>query len=249
MIDGDEIKFGEAEPTPNYYAVIPAEVRYDTRLSPRAILVFGELSALANKYGYAWPSNGYFAELYHVRKQAVSGWLHELEQAGYIRIVLGRANRRRIHLLWKTGIPITEKRNSYDGKPDALLNSKSNNTNEKKQSRVPARVFEDDDLQAEWEVFVTNRKQMGKSLTTISRERILTKLRKWDTRTALAALNASNEHGWTSVYEPKQPPKAKLPYKTREDRINALNVKKQQLMREDAPYWKIHEVNMQLSKL
>jgi len=41
----------------------------------------------------------------------------------------------------------------------------------------------------------------------------------------------------------------KMTYKTRQDKINELNRRKQELMRTNAPYWKIHEINMQLSKL
>lgn len=43
--------------------------------------------------------------------------------------------------------------------------------------------------------------------------------------------------------------KPTLSYKTRQDRINALNKQKQQLMRANAPYWKIHEIDMKLNKL
>ena len=37
---------------PSYYAVIPADVRYDSRLKPNAKLLYGEISALisADKY-------------------------------------------------------------------------------------------------------------------------------------------------------------------------------------------------------
>lgn len=251
MTDNDEIRFDEVESEPSYYAVIPASVRYDDRISANAKLLFGEVTALANARGYCWATNSYFARLYKVQPRSVTRWLGELVEAGVLAINIDRrrGNRRRLTLATNLSVAIDKIDHSYRQNCPAHLNSKSNNTKEKKQSRVPAREFEEDDLQAEWETFVTNRKQMGKSLTPISRKLILTKLRKWDARTALAALNASNEHGWTSVYEPKQPPKAKLPYRTREDRINALNVKKQQLMRENAPYWKIHEVTMQLSKL
>ena len=40
-----------------------------------------------------------------------------------------------------------------------------------------------------------------------------------------------------------------MPYKTRQDKINELNRRKQELQRANAPYWKIHEIDMQLRKL
>lgn len=254
MTDDDEIKFGEVESEPSYYAVIPASVRYDDRISANAKLLFGEVTALANARGYCWATNNYFARLYKVRKNTVSRWLAELVAADVLAINIDRhkGNRRRITLSSKLVIPTTENDDSYHQNSGGLLNGKSNKTNEKKTSRTGARVVVDfvhAELQKEWEAFQRARKQAGHTITPEARKRLLKKLNGWNTQTAIAALSRSIEAGYQGVFEPKQPPKAKLPYKTREDRINALNVKKQQLMRENAPYWKIHEVNMQLSKL
>jgi hypothetical protein len=44
-------------------------------------------------------------------------------------------------------------------------------------------------------------------------------------------------------------PQVRMPWQKRQDKINELNRRKQQLVREGAPYWKIHEINMQLQKL
>lgn len=74
------------QPRKSYYAIIPADVRYDERLSPFARLLFGELTALSNEKGYSWASNDYFAKLYKVTKQAVSKWIKSLEDCNYIKI-------------------------------------------------------------------------------------------------------------------------------------------------------------------
>ena len=42
---------------PNYYAIIPAEIRYDKKLTPNSKLLYGEITALANKEGYCWAGN------------------------------------------------------------------------------------------------------------------------------------------------------------------------------------------------
>jgi len=70
---------------PNYYAIIPAKVRYDKNLTASAKLIYAELTALSNKTGYAYPSNAYLAELYDVSEQSVRNWIICLEDAGYIR--------------------------------------------------------------------------------------------------------------------------------------------------------------------
>ncbi len=71
----------------NYYAIIPANVRYDSELKANEKLLYGELTALTNEKGYCWATNGYFAELYSVSKQSVSAWISNLKDKGYINIV------------------------------------------------------------------------------------------------------------------------------------------------------------------
>lgn len=69
-----------------YYAVIPASVRYDEKLSANAKLLYAEITCLTNKNGECFASNNYFANLYHVTKQAISRWLLLLQKQNYINI-------------------------------------------------------------------------------------------------------------------------------------------------------------------
>ncbi len=69
---------------PNYYAIIPANVRYDKRLIQGAKLLYGEITALSNQKGYCWASNNYFMKLYKVSRNTVQSWLKSLEVCGYI---------------------------------------------------------------------------------------------------------------------------------------------------------------------
>jgi DNA-binding transcriptional ArsR family regulator len=71
---------------PSYYAIIPAEVRYDKRLRANEKLMYGEITCLTQKEGYCYASNNYFASLYDVTPQAVSQWVSNLEKAGYIKL-------------------------------------------------------------------------------------------------------------------------------------------------------------------
>ena len=83
---------------PNYYAVIPASVRYDSTIPAGAKLLYGEITALSNQKGYCFASNGYFADLYACTAQAISKWIKQLERAGHVRIeyvgVAGQQERR-----------------------------------------------------------------------------------------------------------------------------------------------------------
>lgn len=69
----------------SYYAIIPANVRYDKELCPNAKLLYGEISALCKKEGYCWSSNDYFAELYDVSKKSISTWISQLVNSNYIQ--------------------------------------------------------------------------------------------------------------------------------------------------------------------
>lgn len=76
---------GEEQPK-SYYAIIPANVRYDEDLTPNAKLLYGEITALTNEKGYCWASNNYFARLYKCTPQAISKWTKLLEKKKYITI-------------------------------------------------------------------------------------------------------------------------------------------------------------------
>ncbi len=69
---------------PNYYAIIPAEVRYCEDLPSNAKLLYGEITALASTDGGCFARNKYFANLYHVDVRTVQNWLEMLEEKGFI---------------------------------------------------------------------------------------------------------------------------------------------------------------------
>lgn len=71
---------------PNYYAIIPANVRYDTDLSANSKLLYGEITALCDKEGYCWATNDYFANLYQISKKTITRNIKQLESKGYINL-------------------------------------------------------------------------------------------------------------------------------------------------------------------
>lgn len=68
----------------SYYAIIPANVRYDKRLKANVKLLYGEITALCNEKRYCWARNKYFAELYGVDPLTVSRWISQLVKYGYV---------------------------------------------------------------------------------------------------------------------------------------------------------------------
>ena len=69
-----------------YYAVIPANIRYDNDVPPNAKLLYGEITALCNQKGYCWATNDYFAQLYGCSKNSVSRWISILKDKGYVSV-------------------------------------------------------------------------------------------------------------------------------------------------------------------
>ena len=90
---------------PSYYAVIPADVRYDSRLPAMAKLMYGEITSLSNKYGYCCASNGYFVRLYGIEARTVSRWVSELIKTGHVcsEVIKEKGNQRRLYPVVKTG--------------------------------------------------------------------------------------------------------------------------------------------------
>ena len=69
---------------PNYYAVIPAEVRYSKKLTPNSKLLYAEITALSQKDGSCWASNKYFSKLYNVSTVTISRWVSSLVENNFI---------------------------------------------------------------------------------------------------------------------------------------------------------------------
>lgn len=128
---------------PSYYAIIPADVRYDVALSPNSKLLYGEITALSSSAGYCWSGNLYFSELYAVSTRTIQRWLKELSAAGHIFVDVNesRGNERKIYLTTKMPSGLRQKRHeghdnfvttphdNFVTNSNTSINSNTDNTN------------------------------------------------------------------------------------------------------------------------
>lgn len=101
---------------PSYYAIITAAVRYDNRLTDSEKLLYAEITALSNKFGYCTATNSYFARLYEVVKETISRRISNLNKYGYLKIEIiksdNQVKQRKIYPLTQKSIPIDAKINT-----------------------------------------------------------------------------------------------------------------------------------------
>lgn len=136
----------------NYYAIIPAPVRYCKDLKANEKLMYGELTALSNDKGFCFASNEYFSNLYDVSKTSISKWISNLEKNGFIKIKMiyepgtKQIKQRRIYiapLLKKSSIPIEEKLNTpiEEKLKDIYILNNNNNINNNNSTKSKKRQY------------------------------------------------------------------------------------------------------------
>ncbi len=118
---------------PNYYAIIPAGVRYDKTLKANEKLLYGEITCLTEYSGKCFATNEYFAKLYNTNKSTISRWIGNLKKQGYLDVQLvykkgtKQIDKRYITLLTKSSIPYRQK-SQYPIDEKSKDNTTSNNT-------------------------------------------------------------------------------------------------------------------------
>lgn len=117
------------EDQPNYYAIIPANVRY-ANIPDKAKLLYGEITALCNKEGYCWANNTYFANLYQVHKNTISRLIGILVKNKLINIEV-TPQKKGLEVSRKLFIPILKNVEGGILKNVEDNNTSINNTNNK----------------------------------------------------------------------------------------------------------------------
>lgn len=67
----------------SYYMVIPAEV-WESKLTAKAMILYGHISVLANNKKYCWAENSYFSKVMKISESTVKRCLTELEEEKFI---------------------------------------------------------------------------------------------------------------------------------------------------------------------
>ena len=214
---------------PNYFGILPANVRYDKKLKPMEKILYTEITALANSKGYCYATNSYFANLYDVHKNTAGTWINKLEKLGYIKSKIiyetGTKNvkERRLYII----TPINEKIDTYQQKDcdpinekvDTPINKKieDNNTrynntryNNKKINKKEINkekveiesVYKSKEFKKAFYDFVDMRYEIKKIPTKIAIKMIIKKLEKvGNEELAIQMLERSIINSWQDVYE------------------------------------------------
>lgn len=81
-----------------YFAVIPAIVMYDERLSMMERLLYGTITLLTKKDGYCYASNGYLANLYKCNESTITRHIGQLKKYGYLTVEIKDNYQRKIYV-------------------------------------------------------------------------------------------------------------------------------------------------------
>lgn len=108
------------ESRPGYYAIIPADVRYDDRIPANAKLLYGEISALIGAEGYCYATNSYFCNIYGFSDSTITRLIGELVKYGYlvrecVRDNSGQISQRKLYL--KVSVPEIHPPLNFEGTP------------------------------------------------------------------------------------------------------------------------------------
>lgn len=204
------------EEKPNYYAIIPADVRYDDRLKLGEKMMYGEITALSKKNGICYASNNYFAKLYNVSPQAISKWIKSLEMYKYITITYekeGKAITKRNISMVSTCVDRVSTdidrgiNSSLEGYQQEIkennININNTSINNIKENIKRKNYFNDKEINDLFYEFLDLRMKLKAKNTDRAITLLLNELNKYDDKTKIQMINNSIMNSWKSVYEIK----------------------------------------------
>ena len=130
---------------PAYWAVLPAEIRYDPKLPDKAKLLYAEISSLTSETGFCWASNEHFCQLYDCTERTIRRLISALAARGYITIQDGNggSGRRKIYaginpLAGNPDKNVREPGQNFPGNPDK--NVRHSKKESKKEDQNPPKA-------------------------------------------------------------------------------------------------------------
>ena len=139
---------------PRFYSILPADVRFDDRLTDKAKILYSDITALVEMGGQCYATDSYFATLHKADKRTVQRWLSNLEKCGYIkREIVYKSDKKTIEKRYIRVLNInvpTYGQNSHDPidknvytpiDKNVVYNNQNTNTKNKKK-RVKKEIVE-----------------------------------------------------------------------------------------------------------
>ena len=203
---------------PNYFGILPANVRYDKNLKPMEKILYTEISSLTNKDGYCYATNSYFSKLYEVHKNTVGTWINNLEKQGYIKTVLiykkgtKEIIERRIYINQKIDTPINEKVDTYQQKDlepikkkiDTPINENIEENNTSINNKINnIYLYKGSEFEKAFSDFKIMRVGKKEPLSKPAEDLILMKLYKLagdNEQLAIEILNKSTINSWKDIF-------------------------------------------------
>lgn len=203
---------------PNYFGILPANVRYDKNLKPMEKILYTEISSLTNKDGYCYATNSYFSKLYEVHKNTVGTWINNLEKQGYIKTVLiykkgtKEIIERRIYINQKIDTPINENVDTYQQKDLEPINEKIdtpiNENIEENNTSINNKInniylYKGEKFQKAFSDFKIMRVDKKEPLSKPAEDLILMKLYRLagdNEQLAIEILNKSTINSWKDIF-------------------------------------------------
>jgi len=203
---------------PNYFGILPANVRYDKNLKPMEKILYTEISSLTNKDGYCYATNSYFSKLYEVHKNTVGAWINNLEKQGYIKTVLiykkgtKEIIERRIYINQKIDTPVNENVDTYQQKDLEPINKKIdtpiNENIEENNTSINNKInniylYKGEEFQKAFSDFKIMRVDKKEPLSKPAEDLILMKLYRLagdNEQLAIDILNKSTINSWKDIF-------------------------------------------------
>ena len=191
----------------SYYAILPASVRYDKRLTPNAKLLYSEITALCNEKGYCWATNKYFADLYGVSTVSISKWISKLCELGYLSSEIIYKNGTKEILsryLTIVGEGIKEK---FKTPIKEKFKDNTTSINNKSNTKIDISFFDGEWLNV-WEEWLQFKKIINKNYKTdMSEKAAFNKLKLLSENNqdkARRIIQQSIENDWVGFFELKE---------------------------------------------